>query len=347
MCLVAGIGCATPGSPVPKGEAISVDWTSPLYRGHPLVGRIWQVRTGTFVPLSALESVLAQADFVLLGETHDNPDHHLLQARLVLAIGSTGRQPALAFEMLQTNQQALVNSALVGSPPTPDAVADAVDWRHSSWPDFSLYRPVFAAGIRDGLPVLAADLPRETVHRFFSEGSLALPEPVRRLLARQGPLTPAAEGALRAEMARVHCGQLPQSMLGKLVSLQEARDAALAQSLLAADEALAPKGYEQGAVLIAGSGHARNDRGVPSFLSREAPQRTAVAVAFVEVSPEATDPEAYASEFDAASLPFDYVVFTPAAERKDPCLELKKKLHPPPPGPPPAEHAVAHGAFSP
>jgi len=338
--LLAGVGCAT--ADLPRGEGLAPgSWESALYRGHPLVGRVWLVRDRRFVGAASLESALSQADFVLLGETHDNPDHHLLQAQIVAALGSNGRQPALAFEMLQTNQQALVKSALVGSPPQPDAIAAAVDWKHSSWPDFAMYRPVFAAGIEEGFPVLAADLPHESVRRFLAEGSLAFPIPVRRLLDHAGPLAPGFERTMRAEMARAHCGQLPASLLGTLVALQQAREASRAQTLLSADSVLAAKGYEQGAILIACSNPVRTDRAVPAFVSREAPGRTVLAVAFVEVSPRAVEPEDYAEAFDSASLPFDYVVFTPAAERQDPCLDLEKRPHPPPAGQPPALRALA------
>jgi uncharacterized iron-regulated protein len=227
--------------------------------------------------------------------------------------------------MLQTNAQAAINGALVGRAPTPEALAAAVDWRHSRWPDFAIYRPVFAAGIGAGLPLLAADLTQESIRLFSSEGLLAFSPAVRGLLEHAGPLPPKLEREMEDEMEGVHCGQLPRSALAHLVMLQRARDASLAHRLLTADVEFSPAGYEQGAILIAGSGHVRTDRAVPAFVSREAPDRSVVAVAFVEVSPSLTEPEDYASEFGVGALPFDYVVFTPATERRDPCLEFKRK----------------------
>ena len=328
--LSASAGCAGAAArPAAEAPAAQRQWASSLGRNDPLVGRVWDVKGGRFVEESAMEAALARADFVLLGETHDNPDHHVLQAGIVRSLAATGRSPALAFEMLQTDQQVAVDRALVGSSPDPDALAAAVDWKHSVWPDFAIYRPLFAEGIASGLPILAADLPSGSVRRYPSTGPLAFPVPVRGVLDRAARLSPAAERAVRDEMARVHCGLLPATMLGPLVDLRRAHDASLAWRLLTADHDFAPPGNEQGAILVAGLSHVRRDRGVPRFLDGEAPTRSVVTVGFLEVSGAARAPEAYADAFGAASLPFDYVVFTPATARENPCEEIRKG--PPPP----------------
>src|SRR5690349_16481807 len=50
---------------------------------HPLAGKIWDVRAGAFVSQRDLLARLPSAPQVILGETHDNPEHHRLQ-RVVL-----------------------------------------------------------------------------------------------------------------------------------------------------------------------------------------------------------------------------------------------------------------------
>src|SRR5512139_1222712 len=161
LVMAATLACGSRADPrlvaQPIGERT---WVSPLHRDHPLVGRIWDPRGGGFVDEGALSAAVAGADFVLLGEVHDNVDHHLLQARLVRAVLSSGRRPALAFEMLTADQQTAVDAALARAPKDPDALAKAVDWKHGRWPPFDEYRPIFAAGLEAGLPVVAANLPR-------------------------------------------------------------------------------------------------------------------------------------------------------------------------------------------
>ncbi len=312
-------GCSSrSGFPVEApAESGPPGWTSPLHREHPLVGRVWDARAGRWIGERALEAALAEADFVLLGETHDNPDHHLLEARMVRQIASAGRRPALAFEMLDTSKQPAIDAALRRRAPSADSIGDAVDWAGSGWPDFAMYRPVFAAGIRAGLPIVAANLPPEPLHDLVARGPSVLAPGPRRLLEAVGALPANVVESMRREMQEAHCGQLPDSMLAPLVLAQRGKDAQMASSLLSA-------GAKQGAVLIAGSGHARADRGVPIYLVRGAPARRALTVAFLEVSPGALEPGAYAEEFGVERLPFDYVLFTPASDRGDPCQGMRK-----------------------
>jgi len=286
----------------------SAPWRSPLHREHPLVGKIWN--GSAFVGEEALDAAVRSGHFVLLGETHDNPDHHLLEARL-LRVAAQGLKPAAVFEMLDVGQQAVIDAA----PRTSDALAAAVDWPHSGWPDFSLYRPVFDAAFEAGLPVVAGNFTKAQMNAIVKEGSARLPPEIAALLRRTEP-SAAVEEAERAEMRAEHCGQLPEEMMGPMVLAQRARDARLASRM---------SGLEAG-ILIAGSGHVRTDRGVPVYLAVLAPGRSIVSVAFLEVSAAMQAPEQYAAAFRTPRLPFDFAVFTPAARREDPCKALERRM---------------------
>ncbi|MFP2959736.1 ChaN family lipoprotein [Myxococcus sp. 1LA] len=300
-----------PGVQAPAPTA----WTSPLHREHPLTGRIWDVKAGRFVDADTLRHSLAQARFVVLGERHDQRDHHQLQAWLVQALTTGGRKPALAFEMLDVGQQVAVDASLAQTPGDADALALAVNWAGSGWPDWSLYRPVFAAGLEAGLPVVAANLPRAQVRDLVMRGPEALSPELRQRLSLDTPLPEAVEQAMRQEQDEAHCGHLPKEMLGPMVQAQRARDAHLADRLLSA-------ATDQGGVLITGNGHARTDRGVPAQLAARAPGHDVRAVGLLEVDPKLREPADYAASFGAQSLPFDYVWFTPAVPMEDPCAAL-------------------------
>jgi len=288
----------------------SSPWGAPLHREHPLVGKIWN---GTaFVDEQALDAAVQSAHFVLLGETHDNPDHHALQARLV-RVASQGRKPAIVFEMLDVGQQ----QALDAAPRTSEALAEAVNWSRSGWPDFSLYRPIFDAALAAGLPIVAGNFTKAQMNTIVKEGATKLPPEIATLLRRLGEPASEASEAERAEMRAEHCGQLPDTLLGPMVLAQHARDAQLATRM-------AP--WDEGSILIAGSGHVRTGRGVPVYLGVLAPGRRVVSVAFIEVSPEMQAPQEYAAAFRASRLPFDFTVFTPGAQREDPCHGLEKRM---------------------
>lgn len=323
VLLLAGFlaaGCAprplTPGAADPR--PYGPEWSSPLLRDHPLAGRILEVKGRRWVDQATLDGALAAADVSVLGEVHDNPDHHRLQAREVRAVTSAGRQPALAFEMLATPVQEKLDAAQAAPGATAESIAEAVEWARSGWPAFPLYRPIFEAGLQAGLPLVAANLSRAAAREMMKKGVGALPEETRAWLGRAPEPTPAELEQLRKEMAEDHCGELPEELVRPLVQAQRARDAELAVRTAAAAR-------ERGAILVAGDGHARTDRAVPAWLARELPGKRVVAVGHLEVKAGLTHPDDYAAEYGAA-LPFDYVVFTPGAEREDPCLELRKKM---------------------
>src|SRR6056297_1957029 len=101
------------------------------------------------------ETELDGLDVVFLGEVHDNPIHHALQADAVRAL----RPAALVFEMLTPAQAALINDYVT----LPDAnrLAEALSWDESGWPDFAFYAPILAAGVASGARVYGTTLPRD------------------------------------------------------------------------------------------------------------------------------------------------------------------------------------------
>jgi uncharacterized iron-regulated protein len=315
LALVAA-ACARTIDPRLVSEPIAGrTWVSERHRDHPLAGRIWDGRAGGFVDEAALASALAAADLVLLGEVHDNPDHHVLQARLVRSIVATGRRPALALEMLTSDLQPDVDAARARTPRGPDVLAEV--WKKGGWPDFELYRPVLAAGLEAGLPVIAANLPRPQVRSLVTKG-LGSADPALRARLESGPALGAAEiAALRAEMMESHCGEMPEEMMDPFVLAQRARDATLSARLADASR-------EGGGILIAGKGHVRT-RDVPAWLAIDAPGKKVASVAFVEIDPDEKWPGGYADELGSGEAPYDFVVFTPATDREDPCEKLRER----------------------
>jgi uncharacterized iron-regulated protein len=323
LALTVALACAPRADPRLVAQPIAGrTWVSPLHRDHPLVGRAWDGRAGALSDEAAIAAAIAAADFVLLGEVHDNVDHHLLQARLVRAALAAGRRPALAFEMLTEDQQPAIDASLARAPRDPDALAAAVGWKESRWPDFAWYRPIFTAGLEAGLPVVAANLPRAQMRAIVSKGATAVEEPLRTRLSRDEPIPADVQEGLREEMRASHCAALPESMIDPLVLAQRARDAQMALRV-------AEAGRERGAILVTGNGHARTDRGVPAVLARELPGRRILSVAFIEVDPDAHDAAAQVAaivkDLGAKTFPFDYAVFTPGAKRDDPCHGLRER----------------------
>ncbi len=294
-------------------------WRTTLGRDHVLAGRIWDVAAASFVSPSALVDRLARGRFVLLGEKHDNPDHHQLQAWLLAGMVAAGRRPAIGFEMLTVAQAPALARYLATAPGDAAGLADAVDWKHSGWPDWSLYQPIADTALKARLRIIATNLAQSTVTAVRRDGVAAL-DPA--LVARYGlerPLAADTQAEMAEEIKAAHCGHGSDATIASLVTTQRVRDAHIADSLATGSE-------PDGAVLIAGFGHVRKDRGVPVYLRIARPGAIVVTMAFLEVERETTRPEDYAAGFGRPALPVDYVWFTPRVDDADPCEDFKASL---------------------
>jgi uncharacterized iron-regulated protein len=313
------LGCARFSSSPANETEPWLAWHAPLGHEDALVGRIYDPALHRFVlPSEAIERA-RRSDFVLLGEKHDNPDHHRLQAWLIDALVRAGGRPAVAFEMIPRDRAGALAASIETHPADPDALGAALDWAHSGWPDFSLYRPIFASALAARLPIVPGDLARKEYTRLRHGGLDALPEAERARLALDPPLSDQARHALADEVRAGHCGMAPEAMVDAMINVQRVRDAELADALLGAASV-------DGAVLIAGAGHVRKDRGAPLYLARRAPQKSVLALAFIEVPggpAETAEPAERASQL---GLEFDLVWFTARVDDEDPCERFRHEL---------------------
>jgi uncharacterized iron-regulated protein len=288
-------------------------------RDHPLTGQIWDVTAARFIDPSTLVARLTQSRFALLGEKHDNPDHHRLQAWLLSAVVAEGRRPAVGFEMLNVDQQAVIDRYLHDAPTDAAGLANAVHWHRSGWPDWSLYEPIAEIALKARLPIIAANLPSSTVEALGREGLGGMDPALVTRLGLDRPLAPNTHAAMATEIRDSHCGYASDAMIESMIAVQRARDAQMAERLVAA-------GREVGAVLIAGVGHIRTDWGIPATMAILLPGSTVTSVAFLEVEARERTADAYASQFGDGPLPFHFVWFTPRVDDVDPCEKFGKQL---------------------
>jgi uncharacterized iron-regulated protein len=303
------------GTTQPAAVEAPMRWQAPLDRDHPLVGRIFDA-DGVAIDEAELLRRMRAAHYVLIGEQHDNPDHHVLQARLLHQLVASGRRPAVVFEMLDQERQPAVDRALAAHADV-DAFGAAVDWADSGWPPWPLYSPLFAEVLRAQLPIVAAGLDRKTAMRLAGEDLSASDPALAYALEAAGPLAAEQQAALREEMSQAHCGRIQAGeVLDAMVQIQRARDARLALGMQRAGA--------DGALLIAGAGHVRRDRGVPAYLARAAAGST-LSIALLEVQSGSLVPGEYVSQLGAAGAPYDLLWFTPRANDVDHCAEVPQR----------------------
>lgn len=313
------------------------NWKSSLLNSHPLVGQILDVaRSGKHVGVATdyqpLIEKLALTDLVLLGEIHDNPDHHLLQGWAIFQTALLRHQitdglpeGAVALEQLRADQQSALDQFASETdnsegkiPPSVERFKNAVNWDSGGWPK-AIYDPLLAEVFRARLPIYAADVTRDSIKKVAKEGAAALPADERARLKLDVPLGPKLDDDTLSEIEAAHCGMMPKDAFGGMAFAQRYRDASLADALLkAADK-------HGAAILIAGNGHVRTDRGVPWYIRQRAPDKKVVSVMLIEVEDGKNDPEAYVPRDPDGKPAADYIVFTPRAERADPCEGMREK----------------------
>lgn len=306
----------------PKAITPAGGWTARHDISHPLVGRLWDTGRGRFIDESTLVARLTRARYILLGEKHDNPDHHRLQARLITALAAQGRRPTVAMEMLDTSQETALTAYLRDNPQDAAGLGTAVGWENTGWPAWEFYQPIAEAALEAGLPLATANLTDDAVRAVARQGAAALPVPLRRALDLPSPIPEPVRGLLRRSVVEGHCGMLPESMAEPMIRVQAVRDALMAHALIQG----ARRTGTDGAVLIAGNGHVRRDAGVPWHLRRLGAEDGVVSVGFLEVATGLVEPAAYGERHGVEQPPFDVVWFTPVVDTADPCEKFRDQL---------------------
>ena len=161
-CLMLLAACQ--GSPMPPPAPLA-----PLGHEHADLGRIVDLASGQAISPEQLLDRLARAERVLVGEQHDNPDHHTLQLWLLRELSRLRPQGSVLMEMLNPDQQNKVDQAQTTAR-AGQAITDpfaTLAWQ-PGW-DWSLYGPLVMHQLRQPYPLLAANLDRAEIMQIYRQ----------------------------------------------------------------------------------------------------------------------------------------------------------------------------------
>ncbi len=236
-----------------------------------------------------------EADVLVLGEIHDNPEHHRIQAEVVSKL----RPAAIVFEMIPQEREAEVN-ALRAQGASREALETALAWEESGWPDFALYAQILEAAPQ--AQIFGAGQPIADVRRAMLEGAAGVFGPDASIYGLDVPLSEEDQAEREAHQAAAHCEALPDDLLPGMVEAQRFRDAGLADAALWA-RIMTGEGQ---VVVITGSGHADRVTGMPAMIELADPETTVVSIGMFE-------------DGTSADENYDAVLSAPAPSRSDPC----------------------------
>ncbi|MHC6223967.1 ChaN family lipoprotein [Pseudomonas sp. X10] len=288
LCLACGlVGCQAPQARLP----VLPDWQGSEGRNSADLGQIRDLASGQSLTPEQLLRQLAAAPRVLVGEKHDNPDHHALQLWLLRALERQRPQGSLLLEMLQPEQQERVD-ALKEQEQLPEDLPKALDWQ-DGW-DWSLYGPIVEEALRRPYPLLAANLSPAQMRQVYRQ------PPV---LSGAQSTAAKVQAALLQYVRDGHCGLLPESQMPAMLAVQQQRDRRIAERVLEAP---------QPALLFAGGYHVRKDLGVPLHLADLGATGETRVLMLAEVGQRVAPGMA------------DYVWYTPGLPEQDYCAALRK-----------------------
>lgn len=268
-------------------------WQSPEGLDHPDLGSIIDLRSGKQLTPGELLDELEHAERLLVGERHDNADHHALQLWLLESLAQRREQGSLLMEMLNPEQQKKVEVAKAatarGEPPAD--LPAALDWQ-KGW-TWSLYGPLVEYALAQPFPLLNANLDGAEISTIYRE----------KPQVSGFPAAAEVQDKLFAQIRDSHCDMLPESQVPAMLAVQQQRDRRMAERLDAA-----PKP----AMLLAGIFHVRRDLGAPLHL-RTQPDEGSRVLILAEVG------ERFAAE------QADFVWYTPAQAPQDYCAGFREK----------------------
>jgi len=304
------ISCAAP-----NGKHKTNQIPTHLHTDHPLVGKVWSVNHKKFVSKLELITHILSSDYVLLGETHDNLLHHQNQAWVISEIAKKHSKATVAFEMINESQGKMLHANRITD---TDALLHSLNKVKTNWNYEQYYRPVFDSVLTAGYDIFPANVDRDSIVSIVIKGEQSLPDNIKSLLEKNTP-TESEFSMIQQEIVASHCDMLDLETASGMVLGQRVRDAVMSLALVNNKK-------ENIAILVAGSQHTRKDRGVPVYIRQNDQSAKILSLALLEVEAEVEDVKAYNEQWGVKDLPFDYIWFTPAMERPDPCEQMREYM---------------------
>lgn len=201
LCMCLSAGCASRITPPPKDASEYTKGQFVLPDGRQASER-------------KLLSLAERADYILIGERHDNVLDHSVQAAVLARLARNGMRPLLGLEMLPRNRFEHELQAITEKRIRLDDIPQALDWENSWGFAFSLYRPVFAVVQQYGIPVYGLNISNEVRLSLSRKGLAALSDEERsQLPERVIPPLPEQREKL-AEVFRIHAAMFEKGRKG-------------------------------------------------------------------------------------------------------------------------------------
>ena len=248
---------------------------------------------------STMKQELLAQDVILIGERHDNKQHHDFQGQVIDFLRSENRLGNIYLEHLNKERA----DGLQRTPPsTAEQFARTSRWEESGWPPMEIFSGLFKSLVKGG-SLHAVGIDRGVLVELYQGNDPGLiPSEATQTMNLDKPLPEPQHGRLLNVLLDSHCGQLSTSHGELMLQLQRYRDAYMALRYEPAPGKIA--------VYLVGAGHSNKFYGVPQYLRKLHPNLNLLSIELLERGSRALSDES------------DWVISTEPTERKDPCADI-------------------------
>jgi uncharacterized iron-regulated protein len=213
------------------------------------------------IPQPTLLKELAGQRVVLLGEHHDDADHHRWQLQVIAALHAQQPNMVIGMEMLPRRAQPVLDRWVAGQL-TEAELLTQTEWTRVWGFEPGMYLPILHFARLNRIPVVAVNVDRALISEIGAKGLAAVPAE-----RREGVSPPAAaRQAYRNRLEQVfkeHGSSADSGAFDRFIEAQLFWDRAFAEALATA----AKRSGEPLVVGIVGSGHLADGDGVPHQLA--------------------------------------------------------------------------------
>ncbi len=275
-CLALLIGCA--GSPQTRGDSTA---TEPVSQAESAPSTdvdwepgIYELATGKKIDRETFYTRLAEAKYVVVGESHPVVPDHAEQDRIYRAMLERHKgMVALGLEMVSRPYQDQLDAFVAGAV-GEEELLELLEWETRWGYPAYLYTPMFREARRASAPIVALNARRELTRAVSKEGVDGLPPEMAQDLVDLDLSNDAHREWMRA-IFESHGMAMEPAKFEKFYQAQVVWDETMADS---AYRLLAARPDLSAIVILAGRGHTERNWGIPSRIRRRDPSALVITV---------------------------------------------------------------------
>ncbi len=242
-------------------SALSLASLAILSAGMKDTSQVYQVSDGRTISFDRMIRNVKKTDFILVGEVHNNQEHHRLELKIIRSLHEAGVPLAIGLEMFRADSQNALNSWIRGTLPIDQFLPVYYDNWRQAWP---LYRDIFLYAREHRIPMVGLNIPDRIAQAVAQNGFASLSTQEKKQLP---PSISCDVDPTYMEFIRQAYAQHPRTHDKKFLNFCEAQmvwDKSMAWNLIEYRK----KHTGETVVVLAGVGHAWK-RGIPDQISRE------------------------------------------------------------------------------